>query len=94
MNKLKQTIIAITLQKFSSNFWSVFSFGLMLTLLFGLFSGFDLLPDNRKNQSKQIQPFNFLPTSTTNQIILHDFYTLSYNEQHEQAEWVAYELKR
>lgn len=38
--------------------------------------------------------FNFLPTSTTNQIVSHDHYTLSYNEKYEQAEWVAYELKK
>lgn len=37
--------------------------------------------------------FDFLPSSTTNQIIVHDYYTLSYNENYEQAEWVAYELK-
>ncbi len=37
--------------------------------------------------------FNYLPTSTTNQIVHHKFLTLSYNEQYEQAEWVAYELK-
>lgn len=36
----------------------------------------------------------FLPTSTTNQIIHHQGYSLSYNEKHEQAEWVAYELKK
>ncbi len=36
----------------------------------------------------------FLPTSTTGQIIHHDGYSLSYNESHEQAEWVAYELKK
>ncbi len=35
----------------------------------------------------------FLPTSTTNQIIHHQNYSLSYSEPHEQAEWVAYELK-
>jgi len=35
----------------------------------------------------------YLPTSTTNQIIHHQNYSLSYNETHEQAEWVAYELK-
>lgn len=35
----------------------------------------------------------FLPTSTTNQIVQHSTYYLSYSEQHEQAEWVAYELK-
>jgi len=38
--------------------------------------------------------FDFLPTSTTNQIVVHDNYTLSYVEKYEQAEWVAYELKR
>ena len=36
----------------------------------------------------------FLPTSTTNQIVHHEGYSLSYSEQHEQAEWVAYELKK
>lgn len=33
-----------------------------------------------------------LPTSTTGQIVEHQYYTLSYSEEHEQAEWVAYEL--
>ncbi len=37
---------------------------------------------------------NFLPTSTTGQVIHHEGYSLSYSEEHEQAEWVAYELKR
>ncbi|NER18224.1 DNA/RNA non-specific endonuclease [Spongiivirga citrea] len=37
---------------------------------------------------------NYLPTSTTGQIVHHEGYSLSYNEQHEQAEWVAYELKK
>jgi endonuclease G len=36
----------------------------------------------------------FLPKSTTSQIIRHQYYTLSYNERAEQAEWVAYELKK
>ncbi|WP_299012563.1 DNA/RNA non-specific endonuclease [uncultured Polaribacter sp.] len=35
----------------------------------------------------------FLPTSTTNQVVHHQNYSLSYSEKHEQAEWVAYELK-
>ena len=35
----------------------------------------------------------FLPSSTTGQIIHHENYSLSYHEAHEQAEWVAYELK-
>ncbi|AEH01343.1 DNA/RNA non-specific endonuclease [Lacinutrix sp. 5H-3-7-4] len=36
----------------------------------------------------------FLPTSTTGQVVHHDGYSLSYSELHEQAEWVAYELKK
>lgn len=37
---------------------------------------------------------SYLPTSTTGYIVHHDYYSLSYNEAHEQAEWVAYELKK
>lgn len=33
-----------------------------------------------------------LPTSTTHQIVRHTYYTLSYSEPNEQAEWVYYEL--
>jgi endonuclease G len=33
-----------------------------------------------------------LPTSTTHQIVSHSFYTLSYSEKDEQAEWVYYIL--
>lgn len=36
----------------------------------------------------------FLPSSTTGQIVHHDYYSLSYSEADEQAEWVAYELKK
>lgn len=35
----------------------------------------------------------FLPTSTTGAVVFHDNYVLSYNEKHEQAEWVFYILK-
>lgn len=35
---------------------------------------------------------SFLPNSTTGEIIRHQFYTLSYNQNHKQAEWVAYNL--
>ncbi|MBE0392592.1 DNA/RNA non-specific endonuclease [Flavobacterium sp. PL002] len=38
--------------------------------------------------------FDYFPTATNNQIIKHDYYTLSYNEDAEQAEWLAYELKK
>ena len=35
-----------------------------------------------------------LPSSTTDEIVHHTYYSLSYHEDYEQAEWVAYELKR
>lgn len=95
MNKTKTVSTAIALQKSIKNFWSVFSFGVIMVLLFGTFSAFDFSPHDSKNQKRsQSQSFYFLPTSTTNQIIQHDYYTLSYSEKHEQAEWVAYELKK
>lgn len=48
------------------------------------------------NQNHTASGFSsaYLPTSTTNQIIKHDYYILSYSEKFEQAEWVAYELKK
>jgi endonuclease G len=36
----------------------------------------------------------FLPNSTTGKIIRHSYFSLSYSEKHEQAEWVAYELRK
>lgn len=35
---------------------------------------------------------NFFPKGTTDQIVRHKYYTLSYSEPDEQAEWVAYLL--
>ncbi|NKI26054.1 DNA/RNA non-specific endonuclease [Arenibacter sp. 6A1] len=35
-----------------------------------------------------------LPQSTTGVVVNHNYYTLSYSEAHEQAEWVAYVLER
>jgi endonuclease G len=37
---------------------------------------------------------NYLPTSTTEQLIKYPYYTISYSEKHKQAEWVAYKLTR
>ena len=36
----------------------------------------------------------FYPESTTGQVITHKHYVLSYSEEHEQAEWVAYKLTK
>ena len=38
---------------------------------------------------------DFLPLSTNNgELVNHAYYSLSYSEQHEQAEWVFYEIKK
>lgn len=39
-------------------------------------------------------PENILPASTTGQVVRHTWFVLSYDEDHEQAEWVAYEITR
>lgn len=36
----------------------------------------------------------YLPSSTTGAVVRHGHYTLSYSEAHEQAQWVAYSLRR
>ena len=69
---------------------------LLISIIIYLF-----FPTNKKsNEGERLSnpvsksSFNYLPTSTTHQIITHNYYTLSYNEAFEQAEWVAYELKK
>lgn len=51
--------------------------------------------DSLDNRSLSMgEDFDFLPSSSGGQVVKHQYYTLSYNEVHEQAEWVAYELKK
>ena len=94
-NKSTQSLTAITLQKFKKNFWSVFSISVIMIVFFESFSPSFLWNGNSITQGgNQNKSFNYLPTSTTNQIVIHDYFTLSYNEKYEQSEWVAYELKK
>lgn len=46
--------------------------------------------NKKKNEYSGLS--NFLPSSNCNQVIHHTYYSLSYCESHEQAEWVAYKL--
>ena len=48
------------------------------------------LPETR--EGSRMEGFDFLPSSTTGVVVMHDGYKLSYSEKHEQAEWVAYAL--
>ena len=43
-------------------------------------------------QSGYSQSFDFLPKSHSGETITHTYYSLSYVEEHEQSQWVAYEL--
>ena len=57
------------------------------TLLFIFFVY--LVPYAQENNFVQ----NWHPKGNSNQLIKHQFYTLSYSEEHEQAEWVLYLLR-
>jgi endonuclease G len=49
------------------------------------------LKNKLKNENSLIFKNNY-PYSKNTNIIKHNYFTLSYNEEHEQAEWVAYKL--
>jgi endonuclease G len=51
-------------------------------------------PKSEIPNPKSNVPENILPASTTGEVVRHAYFTLSYDEDHEQAEWVAYELTR
>jgi len=69
----------------------------VITLLFAVgfyfYDGF-AFENVVSNKTVKVTGFNFLPTSTTGQVVHHQFYALSYHEKYEQAEWVAYELTK
>ncbi len=64
-----------------------------LFYLFNLFLGKNPEPtaDNQDNYAAESY---FHPQSTTGAVIKRQYYALSYDEDHEQAEWVAYVLKK
>lgn len=71
---------------------------LFIGALIGLYFGFNVPSetgtDTESDDTMVIDRDYALPTSTTGVIIDHHYYSLSYSEEHEQAEWVAYELHR
>ena len=66
-----------------------------LYFVFNLLSGNPITPAEEGDSDDSYQPKKeyYLPTSS-GQIINQKYYTLSYSEEHEQAEWVAYKLTR
>ena len=72
--------------KKTSNYVAVFLF-----LFFIIFQSCE----KEKNISQTIDSdFNYLPTTTTEAIVYHKYYSLSYAEKYEQAEWIAYRLSK
>ncbi len=65
-----------------------FLFGFLFLFLFSC-DGDSGTPEKPKEPD-----FNYLPKSTTGAVVKHKYYTLSYFEKYEQAEWVAYELRK
>ena len=66
-------------------------FGAILGGLFFLFNQFTA--GDSSDSSNEDQETYYLPTSS-GQIVHHQYYSLSYSEEHEQAEWVAYRLTK
>ena len=84
--------------------------GIFVFLLGGLFFVFNFFTGGNSKLSEAIEKaedilhpdepttdqtsYDFLPSSTSGEIIKRNYFTLSYSEEHEQAEWIAYELTR
>lgn len=77
---------------------------ILMIMAYGLyfFSKDALLPDQDNDTVQEYEvPVStsqndryYIPRSPSKDIIHHDWYSLGYNEDHEQAEWVAYELRK
>lgn len=70
-----------------------------MVLIFNFFSGNKGASDNSAPSTAGDTRTNtdlpdFLPLSSTGQVIDHQYFWLSYDEEHEQAEWVAYVLTK
>lgn len=106
MGNTQKTTFAPALQKVNMIFWSVLSLVSIVSCKsdskaspIGNFeqhssAGAVGSQTESASSSKPKEWTYYLPTSTTNQIVKHSYYVLSYNEKVEQAEWVAYELKK
>ncbi|MCB0586576.1 MAG: DNA/RNA non-specific endonuclease [Phaeodactylibacter sp.] len=65
-----------------------------LFILFNKFTGTTATIPGENGDEENIENLHYLPASTTGMLIRHHYYDLSYSEEHEQAEWVAYRLTR
>lgn len=72
--------------------------GLFSAIIAGLFWLFNLFGGGGAASAETEETYlgedYYLPTGSKGQIVRHKYFTLSYNEDHEQADWVAYILTR
>lgn len=81
-------------QKSGGKIFRVIGFLVMVALLMYYLYHLSLTaPDTFATQETDTA-VDMLPESNTGQVIRHKHYTLSYDEAHEQAEWVAYRLSQ
>ena len=69
-------------------------FGAIIAALFYIFNLFTGQGKPDEVATKDPDATYYIPNSTTGTIIEHQYYTLSYAEEYEQAEWVAYKLTK
>lgn len=70
---------------------------ILMVIGFWVFDNFytpNTYSDPDGNVESSLIDSDLLPESTTGEIVRHNYFVLSYSEPHEQAEWVAYPLKR
>lgn len=81
----------------TGTFVKVGLFAGILSVMFFLFNFFSGNKDVQPEQAAEHSDFplpDFLPLSSTGQVIDHKYFWLSYDEEHEQAEWVAHVLTK
>jgi len=84
------------LQDFSNK--TIYSILILICIIgFWLFENFYTpatytAPEGKEERTKITK--DYLPSSTTGSIVHHNHFSLSYKEAYEQAEWVAYTLKK
>lgn len=85
----------------SSKVRYILLFIFVISILFYIERIIDHNQTSSKYDPKEVVPnhtsefeLDLLPATTTGTIIQHSYYTLSYREEHEQAEWVAYALNK
>lgn len=68
-------------------------FLLLVFLCIACFVKYQNQTTSTKKETKNYSYYNVRPSTYQGDLVKHTYYTLSYSEKHEQAEWVAYHLK-